>query len=215
MKQGIYIKQAVDILPEYSGEGRCVGLALAPIGIVPTTFVATKTAEGGLADDTYYYKVTAIGINGESLGSSEANATTSGGDNSVTLEWDDQDDVTFRVYRGLATGVYTEYRETTSNTLLDDDDDKWLVGSSIPTVAPDITTYSWSVLNNVVGVEGVFVPAGNDGVSTTPKRTVIEISYNGGSDKTMVNLQSVLNQSSWNTGEQSCISQAISDIMSW
>jgi len=215
MTQGIYIKQAVDILPEYSGEGRCVGLCLAPIGILPTNLVATKTAEGDLEDDTYYYKVTAIGVNGESLGSTEANATTSGTDNSVTLEWDDQDDVAFRVYRGLSTGVYTKYRDTTSNTIIDADDDEWLDNASIPTVAPDITAYSWSILNGVVGVEGVFVPAGDDGVGTTPKRTLIEISYNGGSDKIVVNLNAVLNQSGWNTGSQSCISQAISDIMSW
>jgi hypothetical protein len=152
--------------------------------------------------------------NGETIGSSQVNATTSGGDNSVTLGWVDQDDVTFRVYRGLATGVYTVCQEVDTNALVDDGSG-WVTCNPIPTVAPEITAYSWDVLGSITSVLPIYVPAGNDGVGNTPKRAGIEIYYNDGDASTFVDLTKVLNQSGWNTGTQASVEQAVSDILSW
>lgn len=214
MIQGIYVKKASDVNPAWGDGGRALAMAIAPIATVPQTVTAVKSAGGDLDDDTYYYKVTAIGVNGETIGSSEVNATTSGTDNSVTLGWVDQDDVTFRVYRGLATGVYTVCQEVSTNALIDDGSG-WVTCNPIPTTAPDITAYSWSVLGNITSVVPIYIPAGDDGIGTTPKRTVVTVFYNDGSDSVNINLQKVLNQSGWNIGTQAAIEQAVSDILSW
>jgi hypothetical protein len=68
---------------------------------------AFAEAGGSLPDDTYYYKVSAIDEAGESIASSEVQATTSGTDNSVTVDWDTVSGaVRYKIYRSLVTGTY-------------------------------------------------------------------------------------------------------------
>lgn len=71
----------------------------------PANLVATAQDGGTLPDATYYYKVTAINIAGETLGSSEANAATATTNNRVQLTWDPVPDASgYKIYRSTATG---------------------------------------------------------------------------------------------------------------
>lgn len=76
---------------------------------------ATKSAGGSLADDQYFYRVAAVLTTGETLACTEANATTSAADNSVTIAWDASGLPNtvrkYKIYRGLTTGVLTLYTE--------------------------------------------------------------------------------------------------------
>lgn len=78
----------------------------------PTSLAATATAASTSSLDAgkYYYAVTAIGMNGESIASLEVNATTDSTDNTVVLTWDEQTGVDeYRVYRGTASSNYKCY----------------------------------------------------------------------------------------------------------
>lgn len=78
----------------------------------PTSLAATATAAAtsSLNAGKYYYAVTAIGMNGESIASLEVNATTDSTDNTVVLTFDEQTGVDeYRVYRGTTSGSYTCY----------------------------------------------------------------------------------------------------------
>jgi hypothetical protein len=76
--------------------------------VAPTTPSASLAAGGTLADDTWYYRVTSVDDVGETTGCTEVNATTSGSNNSVLLNWDDMTGATsYRVYRSTTSSVYT------------------------------------------------------------------------------------------------------------
>ena len=86
----------------------------------PTGVSATANAGGSLADGTYYYRVTALDGTGETVGSAEVNATTSGTDNSVSISWSAVTGAAkYRVY-GRSSGAQDQYWETTSTSLIDD-----------------------------------------------------------------------------------------------
>lgn len=66
--------------------------------------VGTKTA-GGLANDTYYWRVTAVNIFGETTGSDEISSTVTGGNGTVPLTWDEvAGAASYKVYRGTESG---------------------------------------------------------------------------------------------------------------
>lgn len=75
-------------------------------GTPPTLKTATPSTTGGtLAAGTYFYRVTALGSTGETLGSNELSATTTGTTSSVALSWAAVTGATgYRVYRGTAAG---------------------------------------------------------------------------------------------------------------
>jgi hypothetical protein len=80
------------------------------------------TSGGSLADDTYYYVVTAIDPYGEGKLSNETAETITGGGGAgkVNLTWTDIADATlYRVYRGTTSGSYTGYYETATNSFTD------------------------------------------------------------------------------------------------
>lgn len=101
----------------------------------PTNLMATPQVTGGtLADDDYFYVITARNADaGETVISTEANATVTGGggSGSVDLTWDAQPDATdFRIYRDDMTGgPYGLIGSATTNSFTDD-------GSVSPGVAP-------------------------------------------------------------------------------
>lgn len=74
-----------------------------------STVTATKIAGGSLADNTYFYKVSAVLRSGETLPCTEVNATTETTNNSVKLVWSAP---------AVANSVrlYKIYRSTTTNT---------------------------------------------------------------------------------------------------
>jgi hypothetical protein len=81
----------------------------------PSGVTATPSTTGGsLAAGTYYYEVTAINGNGETLPSSEVSATTTGTTGSVALSWTAVPGATsYKVYRDTTSG-----NETTGTTEL-------------------------------------------------------------------------------------------------
>ena len=100
---------------------KCVGLSNG-LGIaVPGTVTATGSSTGGtLAAATYYYKVTALNAAGETVGSLEANVTTTGTTSSVSLAWGAVTGATsYKVYRGTAAGLESVFYTTTTNSHTD------------------------------------------------------------------------------------------------
>lgn len=81
-------------------------LLAAPVQSGPTT-----SATGGtLAAATYYYKVTAIGSSGESIGSNELSIVTTGSTSKNTITWATVSGATgYRIYRGTAAGLENRY----------------------------------------------------------------------------------------------------------
>ena len=76
----------------------------------PTSPTATASASGGsLASATYYYKITAFGETGETVGSAEVSAAVTGPNGSVALTWICPGAVSYRVYRGTSSGGQNTY----------------------------------------------------------------------------------------------------------
>jgi len=74
---------------------------------IPTAVVPTPSTAGGtLAANTYFYRVTALNGAGETTGSVEVTATTTGATGSVALVWAAVAGATsYRIYRGTAAGA--------------------------------------------------------------------------------------------------------------
>ena len=86
----------------------------------PSGVTATAAAGGSLANQTWYYKVTAVDALGETIGSTEASAATSGTNNSVNIAWSAAAGaVSYNVYRGAAAGAESIYFNTTALSFLD------------------------------------------------------------------------------------------------
>lgn len=79
-----------------------VGAPLSPpIANAPTT----ATTGGTLAAGTYFYKITALGTTGETLGSNEVSVTTTGSTSANTVTWNAVTGATgYKVYRGTGAG---------------------------------------------------------------------------------------------------------------
>ena len=89
----------------------------------PANVTISKTDTGGaLAAGTYFYKVAARNINGETIGSSQVSATISTGSTTgkVTLAWDAVAGATsYRVYRGTASNGQNVFYSTGSTGFVD------------------------------------------------------------------------------------------------
>jgi hypothetical protein len=85
---------------------------------IPAPTLTPSTTGGTLAAGTYYYKVSAIGPNGEeSFIGLEANCTTTGSTSSVLVAWSAAvGAVSYRVYRGTASGGENLYWAVASGT---------------------------------------------------------------------------------------------------
>jgi hypothetical protein len=89
-----------------AGRGTALFIASGTALAAPGPITATPETTGGtLAAGEYFYKVTALNANGETTGSPEANATTTGATGSVQLTWTAITGATsYNVYRGTTAG---------------------------------------------------------------------------------------------------------------
>jgi predicted secreted protein len=87
----------------------------------PGTVTPTPSASGGtLAAATYFYKVTATNGAGETIGSPEATATTTGSTGSVALAWVAVSGATgYKIYRGTAAGAESVSFTSVTNSFTD------------------------------------------------------------------------------------------------
>jgi hypothetical protein len=83
---------------------------------IPGSVVAVGSATGGLLPAaTYYYVVTSVDAQGETLGSTEVNYVASGTTSSVLVEWGAAlGAVSYKVYRGIGSGLENLYFQTTA-----------------------------------------------------------------------------------------------------
>lgn len=87
----------------------------------PGTVTPTPSASGGtLAAGNYFYKVTATNAAGETIGSPEATATTTGSTGSVALAWAAVSGATgYKIYRGTAAGAESVFFTSATNSFTD------------------------------------------------------------------------------------------------
>ncbi|MBN9299857.1 MAG: IPT/TIG domain-containing protein [Filimonas sp.] len=99
-------------------------------GTAPSNVQATAVT-GGTLSGTYYYVVTALGYNGESMGSKEATVQTTGSTNAIQLTWDVvENSAAYKIYRATTSGsenmlvgivqggTTTTFTDTNANTQL-------------------------------------------------------------------------------------------------
>ncbi|MDP9184816.1 MAG: hypothetical protein M3O29_03990 [Actinomycetota bacterium] len=80
--------------------------AVAAIGTPVLTLGTTSTTGGTLAAGTYYWKLTAINASGETVGSNEVTATTTGSTSSQPFTWVAITGATgYKLYRGTVAGA--------------------------------------------------------------------------------------------------------------
>ena len=98
-----------------------VGLDTTAALSAPGTVTPTESATGGtLAAATYYYIVTALDALGETTGSAEVSATTTGTTSSISLAWAAVAGATsYKVYRGTTAGAESVYFTTATNSFDD------------------------------------------------------------------------------------------------
>jgi hypothetical protein len=109
-----------------TGTSRSVGVRVPASGeiVAPDNVEAALVEDGGLDDTTeYFYAVTALGTDGETVVSDEVSEETLDPDLSIEVSWDAVVNATgYRVYKGVATGDYDEYFavDSTETSYLDD-----------------------------------------------------------------------------------------------
>jgi hypothetical protein len=120
------------------------GLA-APVQTAPST----ATSGGTLAAGTYYYKITALNANGETIASNEVSQVTTGSASTVTLNWQNVAGATgYRIYRGVTVnGENTYYQVGAVLTYAD-------TGSAGTVGAPPTSTTAYVSVSAQVGSEG-------------------------------------------------------------
>lgn len=121
------IEHNIAVDPHGVGDGRNTGIAYtiadegtAPVIGVPDGVSASATDGGSLTSGTYYYVVTALNNNGETVASAEVSADVDGSSTTaVEVSWNSVPGATkYRVY-GRASGAQDTYWETTSTTFTD------------------------------------------------------------------------------------------------
>lgn len=159
----------------------------------PQGVSATPSGSGGtLAAGTYYYRVTMLNAAGESLGSAEVSAVTTGSTSSVSIAWtNDSRATSYRIYRGTASGAQTTYYTdagtpfvdtnaagtagtvptvSTARITIPDADDMWPVTS----VALDRNVAQLDRNEEVTGFRGNPVP---EEFRKDPRQTVEGLAY--------------------------------------
>jgi len=221
MANGIYIVNGTTLTPSQSK----ILITPVPLATQPQSATATASSGGSLTSGkTYYYKITAVGYNGESAPSAEVSATPSGGNLSVTLGWTAQTTwgtvKEYRVYRGTTSGVYTSgYMTTNTNSLIDTgalafNSYNVTIPTSNPITAPQTSSLKFTDISKVAAP---FINAYYDesGTLREPTSTRLVLTDKCEKDIFDCDLKQVVNQSGWNTGTQAACSQAVADIDSW
>ena len=194
-----------------------------PLALQPQNVVAAAAGGGSLtAGKTYYYKITAIGYNGETIGSTEVSATTSAGNQTINLSWNAQSNAAttgivtqWHVWRSLTSGVYTDgYFVVNNATSFSDHGTKTIntgtMGAGSPVNQPEITSIKYSSIERVITT---FIPPFSDnGFDTRTSVTRLYLTDKCGKQIFECDLQRVYNQSGWNGGLQANCSQCESDI---
>jgi hypothetical protein len=83
--------------------------------------VTTSTSGGSLTAGTYYYKITALGFTGETVGSVEVSQTTTGSSSKNSLKWDPVPGAEggYRIYRGTSAGAESVYYSSSVTNFTD------------------------------------------------------------------------------------------------
>ena len=120
------------------------GVALSAVSGTPG--IVLSSTGGTLSASTYYYKIVAVDVFGNTTtGSTEVSGTTTGSTSSVTLTWTSVTNaVSYRIYRGTATNTQTLYYTSTSSPFTDTNFSGFTSGS-VPTAN---TTYLVQVGNS-------------------------------------------------------------------
>ncbi len=153
-----------------------------PVAIRPITVVATVTnpGTGTTVPGTYWYAVTALGINGESIGSANVQATITVLGEIVTLTWANQAYVNeYKIYRGnTVAGSFVGVARAFANTLVDNgtvgyDATGVLTPVVFPNIPPTNTAYSSKVIappaiNSIQGTQTTY-----GGVTWNGKRSTL------------------------------------------
>lgn len=107
--KALSIDNGVNINPLWTDR---IAIALYPSAVKVTTPVATAapaTVSSSLPAGHYFYAISAIGALAEGILSDEVDATTDSTNDAVGLTFDQQAGISeYRIYRGVASGEYTE-----------------------------------------------------------------------------------------------------------
>ena len=107
----------------------------------PQNLAASATTGGTLtASTTYYYKVTAVTSNGETIASSETSAATDTSNKTISLHWDPVAQATsYKIYRGTGAGAESGFF-TSMGASFADNGSASPTGSSTPPSTSTVTT---------------------------------------------------------------------------
>jgi hypothetical protein len=156
------------ILNEYI-QSFTIGVA-TPSGLALVAF----TTGGSLAAATYYWKVTGLNATGETVGSNEVTATTTGSTSSVTLSWQAMPGATsYRIYRGTTTGSEDHYQASSTNSFTD----TGATGTSGTVPVSNTTGTTWTPTLPMTPLQVVYVR----NLPTSPGTLTPTITPTGGS----------------------------------
>ncbi len=228
MAKGLIIHNGTDLDATWAA---MMVIDTIPIAVAPTNFASTLAAGGSLAAGTYYYRVTAIGINGEgAVETVEESQIAAAGNRTINLSWDAQYQVDeYRVYRGVAPGVYTGFYRVFTNSFSDNGLQSMDTSATVPPATNPITGVagshggvSWVGKRSIVqlGISPVinhtYIPAVANATDNVPEASKVHV-YNDGYDgKIDIDTLSVIEPAAWNTPNSDAGAlQAVADIASW
>lgn len=110
--RGLSVPGAGLTVAEVANGKQGIATLLAQLAAPVQSAPATATTGGTLAAATYYYVVTALNANGETIASNELSVVTTGTTSANTVSWAAVTGATgYRIYRGTAAGIYDGYVE--------------------------------------------------------------------------------------------------------
>lgn len=138
------------------------------MGAVSMGAITTATTGGSIAAGTYYYKVTALGVRGETMGSAEVHIATTGSSSTVTVNFFTLPGAqSYEIYRGTTAGGENQKQNVAApapgiqTQFFTDTGSGWVSGT-VPTV--DTSSNA---------------PEHNYGVIVTDERFVVALGANG------------------------------------
>lgn len=153
----------------------------------PGTITPTTSATGGnMPAGTYFYKLTAINLAGESNPSAEVGGlTTSGSTSSISFTWPTVPGaISYRLYRGIATNSEIVYYTTTGISFTD------TYSTTIAGTVPNFNTaFNLKVTPTGVSVSGILFTNGNQVPSSGTVLTYTDAN-NSGTGETVLYINS-------------------------